>query len=139
MVKDKQVRRLWLNMNKYNQDVAAMKAGMAENTAKKYLKTRLLPSEMKKDRYWRTREDAFKKVWPELEKFLNGQPGLQALTLLNYLQREYSGKFKEDQLRTLQRRVRDWKALNKDKEVMFSQDIKLGVHYGKNVIMVKNC
>ena len=110
-----------------NQAVAAAKAGMTEKTGRKYLKARLLPSQMKKERYWRTREDAFKKVWPEIEKFLDGQPGLKALTLFNYLQREYPGKFKEGQLRTLQHRVRDWKALSKNKEVMFSQVIKPGV------------
>ena len=128
MVTDKQVRRLWLLMNKHNQEIAAMKTGIAENTAKKYLKTRLLPSQMKKERYWKTRQDSFKEVWPEIEKFLKGQPGLQALTILNYLQREYPGKFKEGQLRTLQRRFRDWKALcGEDKEVMFPQDVKPGI------------
>ena len=127
MVKDKQVRRLWLLMNKYNQDVAAMKAGMAENTAKKYLRTRLLPSQMKKERYWKTREDPFKEVWPEVEKFLKGQPGLEAITIFDYLVREHPGKFAEGQLRTLQRRLRWWKALyGPDKEVMFPQDVKPG-------------
>lgn len=128
MVTDEQVRRLKSFMNKYdNQGIAAAKAGMAEKTGRKYLKAGLLPSHMKKGRYWRTRKDPFKDVWPEAEKFLDGQPGLEALTIFDYLQREYPGKFKEGQLRTLQYRVRDWKALYKDKEVMFPQDIKPGV------------
>ncbi len=127
MVTDKQVQRLWLLMNKYNQEIAAMKTGIAENTAKKYLEARLLPSQMKKDRYWKTRQDPFKEVWPEIENFLKGQPGLQALTILNYLQREHPGKFEEGQLRTLQRRFSHWKALyGKGKEVMFPQDVKPG-------------
>jgi len=127
MVTDEQVRRLWSLMKKYDQVIAATKAGMAENTAIKYVKAGMLPSQMRKKRYWRNRKDSFKEVWPEIEKFLDGQPGLEALTMFNYLQREYPGKFKEGQLRTLQRRVRDWKALCKDKEVMFPQDIKPGV------------
>ena len=37
MVTDKQVQRLWLLVNKYTQEIAAMKTGMGENTARKYL------------------------------------------------------------------------------------------------------
>ena len=129
MTTNEQVKRMRIFIMKKgnNQAVAAAKAGMAEKTGRKYLKARLLPSQMKKERYWRTREDAFKEVWAEIEKFLDGQPGLKALTLFNYLLREYPGKFKEGQLRTLQYRVRDWKALSKNKEVMFPQVIKPGV------------
>ena len=129
MTTNEQVKRMrTFIMNKgNNQAVSAAKAGMSEKTGRKYLKARFLPSEMKKERYWKTRQDPFKKVWPEIEKFLNGQPGLKALTLLDYLLREQPGKFKEGQLRTLQRKVRDWKALNKKKEVMFPQVVKPGV------------
>ncbi len=129
MVTDEQVRRLKSFMNKYdNQGIAAAKAGMAEKTGRKYLKAGLLPSQMKKERYWRNRKDPFKDVWSKIEELLNGQPGLEALTIFNYLQREYPGKFKDGQLRTLQRRARYWKALyGKEQEIMFPQDIKPGV------------
>jgi len=129
VVKNEQVKmmRAFIMKKGDNQAVAAAKGGMSEKTGRKYLKAGLLPSQMKKERYWRTREDPFKEVWPEIEKFLDGQPGLKALTLFNYLLREYPGKFKEGQLRTLQYRVRDWKALSKNKEVMFPQVIKPGV------------
>jgi hypothetical protein len=129
MVTDEQVKmmRAFIMKRGDNQAVAAAKAGMTEKTGRKYLKASLLPNEMQKERYWRTRENPFKEVWPAIENFLKGQPGLKALTLLDYFLREHPGKFKEGQLRTLQRMVREWKALNKDKEVMFPQVVKPGV------------
>ena len=83
MITNEQVKRMRTFIMKRgdNQAVAAAKAGMSEKTGRKYLKARLLPNEMRKERYWRTRKDAFKEVWPEIEKFLEGQPGLKALTL----------------------------------------------------------
>lgn len=114
-------------MNKYNQVVSAAKAGMTEKTGRKYIKVRLLPSQMNKERYWKTREDPFQEVWTEIEELLKNEPGLEAVTIFDYLQGKYSNKF-EGQLRTLQRRLRYWKALyGKEKEVMFPQDIKPGV------------
>ena len=40
--------------------LAAAKSGMDEKTARKYRRLRKLPSEMNKERDWRTREDSFK-------------------------------------------------------------------------------
>jgi len=37
--------------------VSAIKAGMDENTARRYVKAGKLPSEMKQEYVWRTRED----------------------------------------------------------------------------------
>lgn len=129
MVTDEQVRRMRFFMKKgWTQGIAVAKAGMAENTGRKYLKAGLLPSQMKKERYWKTREDPFKTVWPEIEELLRNEPGLEAVTIFDYLQREYPGRFEDGQLRTLQRRLRYWKALyGEEQEVMFPQDIKPGV------------
>jgi len=48
---------------------------------------------------------------------------LEATTLLTELNRRHPGQFSEGQLRTLQRRIRQWRALNgPDKEVFFPQE-----------------
>jgi len=72
---------------------------------------------------WRTRHDPFAAVRDELRAMLTVNPGLQAQTLFAYLQRQYPGRFVPGQLRTLQRQVKAWRALEgPDKEVFFPQD-----------------
>lgn len=66
-------------------------------------------------RYWRTRKDPFKDVWPEVEQRLETAPNLTAKTLFNWLCEQYPGKFKAGQLRTLQRRVREWRLRSVEK------------------------
>ena len=63
MVTDQQIRRLYkLSNTEDPQEIAASKAGMDVKTARKYLRARRLPSEMKVDRHWRTRQDGFAEV-----------------------------------------------------------------------------
>ena len=114
MVTNKQVGRL----KKYMQTektfgTAAAKAGMDEKTARKYATTNKLPDEMKKEHTWRTREDPFEEIWEEVRSKLDVNPGLEAKTLFCYLQRKYTGKFADGQLRTLQRRIKTWRALER--------------------------
>ena len=52
----------------------------------------------------------FADVWEEVREQLELSPGLQARTLFEWLQRRYPGRFEDGQLRTLQRRVRQWEA-----------------------------
>lgn len=95
---------------------------MDEKTARKYRRLGNLPSEVSKERYWRTREDAFAEMWEEVRPKLELNPGLQAKTLFKDLQRRHPGKFEDGQLRTLQRRVKQWRALEgPPKEVYFEQ------------------
>jgi hypothetical protein len=104
---------------------AAAKADMDEKTARKYRDLGKLPSEMKVDHTWRTREDSFNEVWEEVKEKLEINPGLEAKTLFEDLQRRYPGRFVDGQLRTLQRRVKIWRALEGPaKEVFFPQ-----IHY----------
>ena len=73
-------------------------------------------------RSWQTREDPFQDVWPELEDRLERNPGLQAKTLFEDLQRRFPGRFPDGQLRTLQRKIKAWKAVaGPPKEVFFDQ------------------
>lgn len=101
--------------------VAAMKAGMDRKTARKYLKAGKLPSEMKEPRRWRTREDPFEEHWLEVEAMLEAEPGLEAKTLFEALVERYPDRYEEGQLRTLQRRVRHWRATTGPE-----RDVKLG-------------
>jgi len=123
MVTDAQVRRLErLSKTENTQELAAAKAGMDVKTARKYLKSAKLPSEDKPDRDWRTRTDPFKRVWGEVRQQLDGNPGLEAKTVFEALQRKYPGEFADGQLRTLQRHIKRWRATEgPGREVFFVQ------------------
>jgi hypothetical protein len=60
-------------------------------------------------RYWRTRSDPFADVWTEIKGWLAADPDITAKALLARLQQEHSCSFSAGQLRTLQRRVREWR------------------------------
>jgi hypothetical protein len=60
-------------------------------------------------RTWRTRKDPFEGVWPEMLLWLQADPDASAKSLFERLHREYPGQFPEGQLRTLQRRMREWR------------------------------
>jgi len=101
---------------------AAAKAGMDEKTARKYLKIGQLPSQCRKEHTWRTRLDPFEQEWEETKEKLIVNPGLEAKTLFEALQRGQPGKFSDGQLRTLQRRIKVWRATEgPPKEVFFPQ------------------
>ncbi len=128
MVTDQQVRRLFKYMNKENTlAAAAAKAGMDEKTARKYRRIGRFPSELKKEHDWRTREDIFADVWDEIKAKLSINGGLEAKTLFKYLQRSYPDRFADGQLRTLQRRVKFWRATEGPaREVFFGQNYRAG-------------
>ncbi|MDQ6676191.1 MAG: IS21 family transposase [Acidobacteriota bacterium] len=123
MVTDSQVRRLKrLSKTEETKDIAAAKAGMDPKTARKYLELGKMPGEEQRNRAWRTRLDPFAEVWDEAkaEKELN--PGLEAKTLFEEMQRRYPGKFTDGQLRTLQRKFKEWRATEGPaREVFFAQ------------------
>ena len=123
MVTDAQVRRLMkLLQTEETLAVAAAKAGMDEKTARKWRDAEGLPSQMKAEHTWRTRPDPFEEVWPSLTPLLETNPGLQAKELFEHLQREAPGRYADGQLRTLQRRVKVWRALEGPaKETYFAQ------------------
>src|SRR5437868_13120549 len=107
MVTDSQVRRLVrLAKTERDQEIAAAKAGMDAKSARKYLRGRGLPSERQEDRHWRTREDGFSGVWEEIRREIELNPGLEAKTLFEWLQRKYPDQYADGQLRTLQRCIK---------------------------------
>ena len=128
MITDQQVILLRLSMKKYNnQRIAAAKSGVCERTARKYLKARQLPSELKKEREWRTRTSDVEEVWGEAETMLRLAPRLNAPTILTHLQEKYPSKITSAHLRSLQRRIQAWRSTcGPDQEIIFPQDIKPG-------------
>jgi hypothetical protein len=57
---------------------------------------------------WRTRTDPFCVAWPQIEKWLSEEPEVTAKALFGRLQAVYPSQFSPGQLRTLQRRIRQW-------------------------------
>ncbi|MCK5851031.1 MAG: IS21 family transposase [Kiritimatiellae bacterium] len=95
---------------------------MCEKTARKYRNLWEIPSNMKKEHDWRTRQDPFESVWEESLELLKINPGLEAKTIFKWLQDKYPEEFQDGQLRTFQRKVKNWRALyGPSKEVFFSQ------------------
>jgi len=62
-----------------------------------------------KARYWRTREDPFQNVWTEILLWLQSTPDSTAKSLFRRLQEKYPQRFGANQLRTLQRRISEWR------------------------------
>ena len=123
MIKDAQVRQLRHFLGEGHPLYrAALKVGMNVKSARKYRHADRLPSESWTPRTWRTREDPFQDVWPQLRDLLERNPGLQAKTLFDDLQRRFPGRFADIQLRTLQRKIKAWRATEGPaKEVFFDQ------------------
>jgi hypothetical protein len=123
MVTDRQVRRLMSLLHKEQTlQVSADKVGMNRETARKYRQLGKIPSELRTVHDWRTRADPFAAVWPWVAEQLSLNPGLEAKTLLEALQRLHPGRFGDGQLRSLQRQVKRWRGLEgPGREVFFAQ------------------
>ena len=126
MITDQQVRLLrQKRMEGKRQETAAALAGMSQRSARKW-QCGPLPSETKQERWWRTRPDPFDGVWEEeILPLLQGEAAgkLKATTIIECLEERFPGRFSSSQLRTLQRRLQDWRALNgPEQEVYFPQE-----------------
>lgn len=77
-----------------------------ENEKRKYRRTK----KPRAPHTWRTRENPFEKIWNEVCMWLEEQPELTAKSIFEDLQQQYPGKFKDGQLRTLQRHVKVWRS-----------------------------
>lgn len=101
---------------------AAAKGGMDQKTASKWRQSGQLPSEVKEPRDYRTRPDGFAEVWSEVEELLERDAAIEAKTIFDHLCKQHPGKFQEGQLRTMQRKVKVWRALRgQPREVFFPQ------------------
>lgn len=124
-VTNQQVRILMKELHRGTKlEAASAKAGVCRQTGAKYKRLNRLPSELKKARHWRTREDPFEEVWPEIEEKLKEDEGLEATTVFDWLVEEYPGRYQAGQLRTLQRHIKRWRVLSgddKSHELFFPQ------------------
>jgi hypothetical protein len=126
MVSDEQVRLLRrMLMKKKTRSAAAAAAGMSRRTAQKWQQGSLPSEKPRRPHDWRSVPDPFADVWDtEVVPLLLGDQDavLEAKTVLELLEERHPGKFGPKQLRTLQRRFRDWRALHgPGKEVFFEQ------------------
>ena len=67
--------------------------------------------------YSRTRRDPFETTWPTVFAWFEESPEQTALALFQRLQNEHPGVFLGNQLRTMQRRVSQWRTQNAQKLV----------------------
>ena len=73
--------------------------------------------------HWRTRKDPFETTWPTVFAWFEERPEQTALALFRRLQDQHPGIFHDNQLRTLQRRVCQWRTQS-------AQRLVFGVHNG---------
>lgn len=107
--------------------MSAMKSGMDRKTARKYLNNPERLSQPRPARDWRTRLDPLAKIWPEAEPRLRTAPELEAKALFEHLLMIRPELVRVEQLRTFQRRVRQWRLKHGPApEVIFPQDHRPG-------------
>jgi hypothetical protein len=113
--------------NGHSQETAAAKAGISVRTGRRIEHGER--SSASKPRRWRTRKDPLAAVWDsELVPLLERESDLTGLTLLEYLEDHYPGEYEASVLRTLQRRVKQWKALHGPaQDVVFRQQAEPGL------------
>ena len=122
-VTDQQVRLYMTDRLHHSQRVAAARAGFSDRTARRLEADPRLPSQYRSARS-RTVPDPLEAVWePVLVPILERDPAVQAITLLRHLQMSDPEAFPDDRVRrTLERRVRDWRALHgPERDVIFRQ------------------
>lgn len=104
------------------QQIAAAQIGISERGARNIEKRSF--AEAKPVHDWRTRPDPFGSVWgAEIVPMLEKSPHLQARTILEMLQKDRAENYPDTTLRTLQRRVCEWRATSgPEKEIIFRQN-----------------
>jgi hypothetical protein len=113
-VTDAQVRIIMREREKgRTQEQAAASANLSSRkTVAKYEGLGKLPSELKGPRRYRTRPDVFVEDWPTVGEMLGDAPNLEAKALFEWLCEQHPERYQPGQLRTFQRRVATWRALN---------------------------
>ncbi len=122
-ITDHQVLKFKAQRRTRTQSAAAAKAGISERSARRIESLESLPSQ-RPPRQWRTGPDPLAAVWEaELVPLLQTSPHLSAVTLLEELQRRHPGEYGSNTLRTLQRRLRQWRATHgRERNVFFAQE-----------------
>ena len=126
-ITDRQVR-LYMQAREQgkSQEAAAAQAGVSVRSGRRVERgEREAPAA---ERHWRTRPDPLEAVWEsELVPLLRREPTLSGITLHDYLEERYPGRYPASILRTLQRRIKHWRATEGPaKEVIFRQQAVAG-------------
>jgi len=121
---DQQVK-LYMDSRKknFNQAISAAKAGVSERSGRRIESKQASVQKNQSERHWRTRKDPLEGVWDnELKPMLEAEPQLTADGLWEYLNDNYPDLYGRKIRRTLQRRVKAWRACHgPDKDVIFRQ------------------
>ena len=124
------------NENKGNttQKLCAIRSGMSERTARTIDKGKHHTNKPPKVRNYKTRESRIDEVWErDLEPMLSRDPDLQPMTIFLYMERTYLDSnnypiYDASVLRSLQRKVKKWNAINgKDTDIIIPQKHYPGV------------
>ncbi len=127
-INSEQVKLYMSQRNKdISQDTAAAKAGISERTGRR-IESQTHQPKCKLPRTYRTRTDPLENIWEsDLLPRLETEPKLKPKTLYLHIMRTYPGEYQSTILRTLQRRVKQWKLLEgPSQEVMFTQNHPIG-------------
>lgn len=125
-INKKQVIKLMKEIQKGTLEKAALKVGISQKTARKYIKHKHLPSQQK-EKPLRSYSNPFEAHWDKVTGMLETSPELEARTILNYLVEMYPEHYRLNQIRSLQRRLKEWRAhYGASKQVIFRQDLKPG-------------
>ena len=110
---DAQVRIIMREREKgRTQEQAAVSANLrSRKTVAKYERLEQLPSELQQPRQYRTRPNPFTEDWSTVEKMLEDTPGLEAKAVFEWLCEQHPSRYQSGQLRTFQRHVSTWRAL----------------------------
>jgi hypothetical protein len=122
-VTSQQVRIFMEFRHHHPQRIAAAKSGFSERTARRIETNRRSPPQAADPRP-RATPDPFGGLWDaEIRPMLEAQPGLRPITLLQEMQRRRPDHDWDRLRRSLERRVRTWRAeQGADREVIFRQD-----------------
>lgn len=128
MINQQQLTRLVTEFKREgNLGMSAMKAGMDLKTARKYVKLGVVALAARGPRTWRTRADPLGAAWGRAQEYLRAAPELEATALFERLLWTEGDALKEGQLRTFQRRVRQWRLEHgPEPEVIFAQEHRPG-------------
>lgn len=120
---DQQVRLYMTARITRPQATAAAMAGISVATGRRIERDPRPPSSRKAVREYRTRSDPLEGIWNEdVVPMLEAAPALRPITILHELARRHPERIDHAIRRTLERRIRTWRAMHgPDREAMFPQ------------------
>lgn len=112
---------LLFDLRALGQQGASEEGDMAHTHKRKYHRT----AKSLGPRTYRTRKDPFEGVWEEVRGWLESAPESTAKALFEELQRKYPGQFRDGQLRTFQKRAKEWRdrSIIEFEEAWLRQDV----------------